>query len=154
MARFLPPCLEMVAMRLSCRVVVAAMVAVVVASPAAAQQREIPIEQLMSAPYPGGLTAAPSGGLVAWVLNDRGVRNIRVAAPPEYRGRQLTSYTQADGQEVGGIVWSRDASTIFFTRGQGPNRAGENPNPTSDPAGAEMALWRVPGAGGVPTKGG
>ncbi|MFA6168212.1 MAG: prolyl oligopeptidase family serine peptidase [Gemmatimonadaceae bacterium] len=106
----------------------------------------------MSAPYPGGLTAAPSGGLVAWVLNDRGVRNIWVAAPPEYRGRRLTAYTQADGQEVGGLVWSKDAATIFYTRGQGPNRAGENPNPTSDPAGAEMALWRVPVAGGTPTK--
>ncbi len=139
-------------MRVPCRAAVAAVVAVLLASPVIAQQREIPIEQLMSAPYPGGLTAAPSGGLVAWVLNDRGVRNIWVAAPPEYRGRKLTSYAQADGQELGGLVWSRDASTIFYTRGQGPNRAGENPNPTSDPAGAEMALWRVPVAGGVPTK--
>src|SRR5512133_354059 len=146
------PCLEMVAMRVLCRVAVAAVVAVLSASPVFAQQREIPIEQLMAAPYPGALTAAPSGGLVAWVLNDRGVRNIWVAAPPEYRGRKLTSYTQADGQELGGLVWSSDASTIFFTRGQGPNRAGENPNPTSDPAGAEMALWRVPVAGGAPTK--
>ena len=126
--------------------------ALVLALPATAQQREIPIEQLMSAPYPGGLSAAPSGGLVAWVLNDRGVRNIWVSAPPEYRGRKLTSYMQADGQEVGGIVWSRDASTIFYTRGQGPNRAGESPNPTSDPAGAESALWRIPVAGGAPAR--
>ncbi len=117
-----------------------------------AQQGGIPIEQLMSAPYPGGLSAAPSGGLVAWVLNDRGVRNIWVAAPPEYRGRRLTAYTQADGQDLGGIVWSRDAKTIFFTRGQGPNRAGESPNPTSDPAGAEIALWRIPVAGGAPAR--
>jgi dipeptidyl aminopeptidase/acylaminoacyl peptidase len=80
------------------------------------------------------------------------VRNIWVAAPPEYRGRKLTSYTQADGQEVGGIAWSRDAGTIFYTRGQGPNRAGESPNPTSDPAGAEIALWRVPVAGGAMTR--
>ena len=139
-------------MRVPCRVAVAAVLAMSLASPVPAQQREIPIEQLMSAPYPGALTAAPRGGRVAWVLNDRGVRNIWVAAPPEYRGRKLTSYTQADGQEVGGLVWSKDASTIFYTRGQGPNRAGENPNPTSDPAGAEMALWRVPVAGGAPTK--
>ncbi|MBA4072027.1 MAG: S9 family peptidase [Gemmatimonas sp.] len=139
-------------MRVPSRVAFTAVAAVLLASPLFAQQREIPIEQLMSAPYPGGLTAAPSGGLVAWVLNDRGVRNIWVAAPPEHRGRKLTSYTQADGQELGGIIWSKDASTIFFTRGQGPNRAGENPNPTSDPAGAEMVLWRVPVAGGVPTK--
>lgn len=117
-----------------------------------AQQGEIPIEKLMSAPYPAGLSASPSGGLVAWVLNDKGVRNIWVAAPPDYTGRKLTSYTKADGQELGGIAWSKDASTLFYTRGQGPNRAGESPNPTSDPAGAEMALWRVPVAGGTPTR--
>ena len=80
---------------------IAAATAALLALPARAQQREIPIEQLMSAPYPGGLSAAPSGGLVAWVLNDRGVRNLWVAGPPEYRGRKLTSYAQADGQEVG-----------------------------------------------------
>ena len=65
----------------------------------------------MSAPYPASLTAAPSGGAVAWVLNDKGVRNIWVAAPPEYKGRRVSQYTQADGQEIGGIVWSKDAST-------------------------------------------
>ncbi|MDQ8154334.1 MAG: prolyl oligopeptidase family serine peptidase, partial [Gemmatimonadota bacterium] len=122
--------------------------------PAAAQapQREIPVELLMSAPYPGSLSAAPTGGLVAWVLNDKGVRNIWVAAPPEYRGRKLTAYTQADGQELGALTWSKDAGTLYYTRGQGPNRAGENPNPTSDPAGAEMALWRVAVAGGAPVR--
>jgi len=139
-------------MRVPSRVAFAVVAAALFTSPLIAQQREISIEQLMSAPYPGALTAAPSGGAVAWVLNDRGVRNIWVATPPEYRGHKLTAYTQADGQELGGLVWSKDASTIFFTRGQGPNRAGENPNPTSDPAGAEMALWRVKVAGGEPTK--
>jgi dipeptidyl aminopeptidase/acylaminoacyl peptidase len=121
-------------------------------APVGAQQREISIEQLMAAPYPAALTAAPSGGLVAWVLNDRGVRNIWVAAPPAYVGRRLTSYTQADGQELGGLVWSKDGSTLFYTRGQGANRAGESPNPTSDPAGAEQALYRVALSGGAPVR--
>ncbi len=139
-------------MRLPLSSAVAAALALLLASPAHAQAREIPIEQLMSAPFPAGLTASPSGGLVAWVLNDRGVRNVWVAAPPEYRGRKLTGYTRADGQELSGIVWSKDARTLYYTRGQGSNRAGENPNPTSDPAGAEMAVWKVAVAGGVPTK--
>lgn len=134
------------------RASVTALLALAVSTSLGAQQREIPIDQLMSAPYPGGLSAAPSGGLVAWVQNVRGVRNLWVAAPPEYRGRQLTAFDKDDGQEVGGIVWSKDAQTIFFTRGSGPNRAGESPNPTSDPAGAEIALWRIPVAGGTPVK--
>src|SRR5262249_39317142 len=34
----------------------------------------------------------------------------------------------------------------------GPNKQGENPNPTSDPAGAEQAVWRVATDGGEPVK--
>jgi dipeptidyl aminopeptidase/acylaminoacyl peptidase len=64
----------------------------------------------------------------------------------------LTAYTKADGQEIGNIVWSKDAGTIFFTRGSGPNRAGEIANPTSDPAGAEQAVWRVGLSGGAPVR--
>jgi len=115
-------------------------------------QGEIPIETLMSAPYPGGMSAAPSGGLVAWVLNDRGVRNVWVAAPPDYKGRQLTQYSKADGQEIGGLVWSKDAGTLYYSRGSAPNRAGEIANPTSDPAGAEQTTWRIAVAGGSPTR--
>ncbi|MHB8839244.1 MAG: S9 family peptidase [Gemmatimonadaceae bacterium] len=130
-----------------------ALCAILLAPPTArSQQGVIPIERLMSAPYPGGLTAAPSGALVAWVLNDKGVRNLWVAAPPAYKGRPLTAYTRADGQDIGGITWSKDASTLFYTRGSGPNRAGEIANPTSDPAGEEQAVWRIPVAGGAPTK--
>ena len=115
-------------------------------------QRPIPIEALMSSPYPSGLSAAPAGGLVAWVQNDEGKRNIWVAGPPDYRGRQLTTYTKDDGQDVSGIRWTPDAKTIFFVRGGSANRAGENPNPTSDPAGAEQAIWRIAVAGGAPVR--
>ncbi len=57
----------------------------------AAQEGPFTLEQVMSAPFPSDLSAAPSGGTIAWVQNDRGVRNIWVAEPPEYQGRQLTN---------------------------------------------------------------
>ena len=38
-------------------------------------QQPFTIEQVMSAPFPDELTAAPAGGAVAWVSNARGVRN-------------------------------------------------------------------------------
>jgi dipeptidyl aminopeptidase/acylaminoacyl peptidase len=126
--------------------------ALVAAAPLAAQQRPLSIESLLSAPYPTNISAAPAGGLVAWVQDDRGARNLWVAAPPEYRGRQLTSYTKDDGQEIGNIEWTPDAKTIVFVRGAGANRAGEVPNPTSDPAGAEQALWRIAVSGGAPVR--
>lgn len=122
----------------------------VLAAPLTAQAPTI--EQLMSAPFPSSLRAAPAGGAVAWVMNDEGVRNVWVAAPPDYVGRAITSYTEDDGQDIGGLAWSADAATLFYIRGQGANRSGENPNPTSDPAGAEQAIWRVSVAGGAPVR--
>lgn len=55
----------------------------------------------MSAPFPSNLVAAPVGGNVAWVQIAKGVRNIWVASPPAYKGRQLTSYSGDDGEEPG-----------------------------------------------------
>jgi dipeptidyl aminopeptidase/acylaminoacyl peptidase len=115
-------------------------------------QRPIPIETLLSAPFPSALSAAPAGGYVAWVQDDRGVRNVWLASPPDYRGRQLTNYTKDDGQEIGDLEWSPDAQTLFFVRGGAANRASEIPNPASDPAGAEQAIWRVAVRGGTPAR--
>ena len=102
----------------------------------------------MSAPFPDELTAAPTGGAVAWVFNTRGARNIWVAAPPEYAGRAVTAYADDDGQEVGGLRWTPDTRAIVFVRGGGPNEKGDYPNPHSLVAGVEQAVWVVPVAGG------
>jgi dipeptidyl aminopeptidase/acylaminoacyl peptidase len=121
--------------------------------PFPAQSAAVTLEALLSAPFPSGLTASPTGGRVAWVQNDQGVRNVWVAGPPEYQGRQLTSYAREDGQEIGSLTWTTDASTLFYVRGGAPNRQGEIPNPTSDPVGAERILWRVDVAtGGNPVR--
>jgi dipeptidyl aminopeptidase/acylaminoacyl peptidase len=130
----------------------AAALATVVAAPLAAQQRTLSIESLLSVPFPSGMSAAPAGGGVAWVQNDRGVRNVWVALPPAYQGRQVTSFNRDDGQEIGGIEWSSEGKTLFFVRGGGANRAGEVPNPTSDPVAAEQAIWRVTVVGGAPVR--
>jgi dipeptidyl aminopeptidase/acylaminoacyl peptidase len=134
------------------RVRALAVATIAFATSASAQQRVIPIETLLSPPYPTTMTAASSGGHVAWVMNGRGARNVWVASPPEYRGRQLTSYTQDDGQEISGLEWSPDGRTLLYVRGGGANRASEIPNPSSDPAGAEQAIWRVALAGGAPSR--
>src|SRR5437899_3344628 len=117
-------------------------------APLAAQQSGFTIEQVMSAPFPDELTAAPTGGAVAWVFNTRGARNIWVAAPPEYAGRAVTAYADDDGQEVGGLRWTPDTRAIVFVRGGGPNEKGDYPNPHSLVAGVEQAVWVVPVAGG------
>ncbi|MEZ4417561.1 MAG: prolyl oligopeptidase family serine peptidase [Gemmatimonadota bacterium] len=109
------------------------------------------LADLMSTPFPSGLVASPAGGAFAWVQNDRGVRNIWVAEAPDYTGRQLTTYAQDDGQEVSGLTFTPDGGTLLFVRGGAPNRAGEIPNPTSDPEWPERGIHALAVSGGEPT---
>src|SRR5580692_2823012 len=83
----------------------------------AAPAKRFTLEQIMSAPFPSDLTAAPKGGAVAWVLNQRGARNIWVAEAPAYKGRQLTGYRADDGQEIDQIAWTPDGRALIFVRG-------------------------------------
>lgn len=110
------------------------------------------IEQIMSAPFATGLVASPGGQAVAWVFNERGARNVWAAEAPAFAGRRLTSFEGDNGQDVSGLRFTPDGRTLVFVRGGGPNRAGEIPNPTSDAAGAEQAVWAMPLAGGEPRK--
>jgi dipeptidyl aminopeptidase/acylaminoacyl peptidase len=93
------------------------------------------IDQVLSAPFPSDLTT--QGGKVAWVSNLRGVRNVMVAEPPEYKARAVTAYTGDDGQELTDLRWPPDASALVYTRG------GEL-NPTNDPNGVAQAIWIAP----------
>ncbi|MBL8208655.1 MAG: DPP IV N-terminal domain-containing protein, partial [Blastocatellia bacterium] len=113
-----------------------------------AQNRNVTLEKLLSAPFPSEISAAPTAARVAWIQTERGASNLFVADAPDYRARQLTKYSKDDGQHLSAITWSSDAKTIVFVRGDAANRAGENPNPTSDPGGAEQALWRISVEGG------
>src|ERR671939_437220 len=113
----------------------------ILAAPSAAQQRAFTLEQVLSPPFPSELVAAPTGGLVAWVFNSAGARNVWVAAPPDYKARQVTSYTLDDGQEIIELAWTPDARAIVYVRGGEPNDKGEYPNPTLEPRGVEEAVW-------------
>ena len=118
----------------------------------ASAQATFTLEQVMGAPFASGLTAAPKGARLAWVLNSRGVRNIWVAQAPGYKARSVTRYDEDDGQEISGLTWTPDGESIVFVRGGAANREGTYPNPLSNPAGAEQALWIVPVRGGEPRR--
>ena len=120
--------------------------------PRANGQKPFTLEQVLSAPFPSDLTAAKKGNRVAWALNQEGRRNIWVAEGPGFAARQLTKYTQDDGQELSGLKFSADGNTIAYVRGEGKNQAGQVPNPTSNPAGTEQAVWTVSWSGGDPKR--
>jgi dipeptidyl aminopeptidase/acylaminoacyl peptidase len=102
------------------------------------------IEQALGAPFPSDLVAAPKGDAVAWVSDAQGVRNVLVAQGPDFKAAMLTPFTQDDGQEIDDIAWLPDGSGVYFTRGGEPNGHGENPNPTSNPAGFHQEIWFAP----------
>src|SRR6266705_2146411 len=118
----------------------------------ALQQPAFTLDQVMSAPFPDELVAAPAGGAVAWIFNARGARNIWVAAPPDYQGRAVTAYAEDDGQEISDLHWTADARAIVYVRGGESNRRGEYPNPHSVVKGVEQAVWLQPLSGGAPRR--
>jgi dipeptidyl aminopeptidase/acylaminoacyl peptidase len=108
------------------------------------------LEQVMGVPFPSNLISSPSGDKFAWVFNDQGRRNIWTAQAPGYQARQLTNYDQDDGQELGELAFSRDGNIIVYVKGGATNLQGEHPNPTSDPQGADQAIWAIQIAGSDP----
>ncbi len=110
------------------------------------------IEQVLGAPFPSSLVAAPTGGRVAWVANDRGVRNVWVAEPGAKGGgaHPLTAYVGDDGYDLGEISWDPSGREIVYTRG-GSLEGGGPVNALSLPSGAPpQKVWAVNLAGGKP----
>jgi dipeptidyl aminopeptidase/acylaminoacyl peptidase len=110
------------------------------------------VEQVMSAPFASELVASKDGRAVAWVVDEEGARNVWTASAPDWVGRRLTARDRDDGQELGQLRFSPDGRLVAFVLGGEPNGKGEFPNPTSDPAGTEQAVFVVPSAGGEPRK--
>src|SRR5258707_880900 len=90
------------------------------AAAAPAQQppaRGFSLEQILSAPFPDNLVAAPKGSAVAWTFNERGARNVFVAEGPDFAARKLTAYDDDDGQELTNLSFAPDGRTIVYVRG-------------------------------------
>jgi dipeptidyl aminopeptidase/acylaminoacyl peptidase len=128
-------------------------VVVLVAAPLAfcASAGRFSLEQVLSAPFPSGLTAAPQGGAVAWVLDEHGARNVWIADAPTYSGRRMTNYRDDDGQQIDQLTWTPDGRSILFVRGGDFETHRDNPNPASLPQGVEQAIWIAP-ISGAPRK--
>jgi len=106
------------------------------------------IEQITSYPYPSELTVAPTGSRLAWVFNERGVRNIYAAEGPDFQPHKLTSYTGDDGQELTNLSISADGKWVVYVRGgdHDANWAAEGglaPDPTSSPVQPRVEIFAV-----------
>lgn len=108
------------------------------------------IEALLSAPRPEPPVAALDAPVIAWASSESGVRNVWVARAPEFVPKRLSAYTEDDGQALTGLALSGDGRWLAYVRGGAPDAAGVVLNPTSDPDGAEQAVWLVPTDGSSP----
>ncbi len=96
-------------------------------APAPAQGFSLP--QALSAPFSNDLTPSPARDRVAWVTDAEGRRNVWVAGAHE-PARQVTHYTEDDGQDIDGIAWAPEGDRVAWTRGtgaQGPEHPVANP---------------------------
>jgi len=116
------------------------------------RDEQFPVSAILSAPFPTNIVAAPDSPRLAFVLNDRGARNIWTAAGPDFDARQVTAYTVDDGINVSNLAFTPGGDRIVFVRGGRPNAAGELPNPASLPLGGELAVYVVSVDGGEPRR--
>ncbi|MBL7852729.1 MAG: S9 family peptidase [Cyclobacteriaceae bacterium] len=100
------------------------------------------VENFMSAPMASNATVSRDGKQLAWVLNDRGRRNIYLRNA-QGQVRALTRYEYDDGQDLSQLVFSPDGSHLVFVRGGDQSREGYSPNPASSADGAEQAIWCI-----------
>jgi dipeptidyl aminopeptidase/acylaminoacyl peptidase len=117
--------------------------ALTLAATLAPAQQPFTLQQILSAPYALSLTAAPSGTLFAWVENAEGRRNLWIGGPKE-SARQLTQYSEDDGQDIDGLVWSPDGTSIAYSRGAETGADGKPANPAHLQRATPVEVWVQP----------
>src|SRR5689334_2795587 len=142
------------------RLAAVAAVFVLASTPALAQRAAAPtpaasftLAQVKSYPFPTELVASSNGARIAWGFEEAGVRNLYVGEGPDWKARQLTHYTQDDGQELTSVALSADGSRVVYVRG-GDHGSNWNDILPVNPIGAttpiNVQVWSVPFEGGEP----
>jgi dipeptidyl aminopeptidase/acylaminoacyl peptidase len=116
----------------------------------AAAEKDFTLEQVLSAPYPAGLVSAKRSDRIAWVMNDRGARNVWTAAAPDFRPVNLTGFARDEVLEIPDVQLTDDGRIAVFVKGSRPDSAGWVTNSDSNPDGREQAVWAVKTEGGGP----
>jgi len=102
------------------------------------------VADVLSAPVPGQLHVATKTDRIAWVANERGVRNVYIAEAPSYAPHRLTAYAEDDGRSIDIAGFSHnDAFVVIVT--------GRQVNATADPGGGVTEeILAFPIGGGEP----
>ncbi len=131
------------------------LLAIALGAPAVGWTEVFSIEQVLGAPFPSDLVAAPDGGRLAWVSNTAGRRNVWLASPKgaAYETRRLTNYTEDDGLEIADLAFVAKSGALLFVRGgdfETPDKPPPNPSHLTD--GVEQDIFMVGTHDGAPFK--
>jgi dipeptidyl aminopeptidase/acylaminoacyl peptidase len=113
--------------------------------------------QALAYPFVSDLTAAERADRIAWVRNLAGARNVWVADGPAYTPRQVTRFSDDDGQEITQLTFSPDGQHLLYARGgdhdaNWPAEGNLAPDPSSSPTQPVVTIWAAPLRGGAPVK--
>ncbi|HEV3512225.1 MAG TPA: prolyl oligopeptidase family serine peptidase [Candidatus Sulfotelmatobacter sp.] len=119
--------------------------AVLLTAAGAWAQTAFTLEQVLSSPFPDGLTAATRSSRIAWVFDAQGVRNVWVADGPDFTrtARQVTHYREDDGQPIASLRLTPDGKTVLYALGSELNDAQESANPLSWVKGAKQQVFAM-----------
>lgn len=120
------------------------------ASGSGAADRPFALADVLSSPYPSNLVAAAKADRIAWIMNDRGARNVWTAAGPDFKPVNLTGFGRDEVFDIDEALLTDDGGTAVFVKEGPPNAAGWVTNSDSDPDGREQAIWAVRTDGGKP----
>jgi dipeptidyl aminopeptidase/acylaminoacyl peptidase len=108
------------------------------------------IEQIMSPAFPYGLVGAKHADRVAWMEDERGMRNVYTAAAPDFKRVRITAVTQDDAVDLQSVQLSDDGSVAVFVRGHTANLKGQIGNQGSDAEGGRREIWAASTGGSRP----
>ena len=107
------------------------------------------IDQFLKPGFPENLVSAKKVDRIAWLSNERGLRNVYTAVAPNFVPVRLTRFLNDDGVVLTDLAISDDGTIVTFVRGSAPNPEGWLANPSSDANGATRTIWmaRTNGSG-------
>ncbi len=114
--------------------------------------KKFTLEQVLSPPYPWGLTSAKKADRIAWIFYHQGERNVWTAAAPDFKPVNLTGYAKDEVFELPDVYLTEDGKTAVYVKNGRPNSEGWVTNPDSGADGREQEIWAVRMDGGTPWK--
>src|SRR5215471_19088519 len=130
--------------------IIVALAGAIVAAQSTTHDAGFTIEQVMSPAFPYGLVGAKHAERVAWMEDEKGMRNVYTAAAPDFKRVRITGVAEDDGVDLQSVELSDDGSVAVFVRGHTGNFKGQIGNQGSSPEGGRREVWAATTSGSRP----